>query len=832
MGKSSLIHSVSRTAMAAVIVSALGPWGAWAAEAVKTEDAAATESADATESKDKKENDAAVEEMVVISERDKAGLLEKQPSNLLLGIEKPLLETPRSATFVSDETMAAYGVTTVDDLAAVSPGTFTSSFYGVEGALNVRGLLAETYFHGFKRIENRGTYQTPLGATSRIDILRGPPTSNFGPGKVGGLLNLEPKTAKVSEEAGYMTDVSGQVTGTLGSYDKKNGSFEVGIPLNFGDTGGGVYVYGEIEDSESFYHGIEPEHQLLQTTAQFDTMGGWTYGGGAMYYNSDGYVQTPGWNRVTQSLIDNGTYTTGQNTGVIDANSNGYIDRSELPPGGLTHAPECFGFCDVPLVYRQLDTGVGTTQLSHRDVYTSDADFSSTETLTLYGDLIKTFGNGSKLALQMFYDSLENQRFVSYGFPADYDASTTEGRISYSFDVKATTVPINAKFNVGTSYRYYEATKKESFNYGGIALDRRDISVGATPTDTLGSPFIAGSGYDWDYNNDSTWDDLGFFAMGDFDLDDKMTITLTGRYDSYTVDANDTGALCYCTPGAQSDNDGAFTYSAMAMYKAPYGIRPYVTYAETSAIEFGQAGDVSPTNIANKNWLSDGDLTEAGIKLDAFDGVLTGALAYYLQHRTVLDPVGGGVDETEGRGVELELRYLATKNLSFTFAGNVQKTTFLDSYDAFYYFTPATFGYNPADYYGAGLVGYSFSGIAGITGNSYYSGEIEDRRIPEVVASLFGTYTTDTYDWGHAGSTVGVRYVSSTAGLAATPVKYPDYFLVQASAYVDFADWRVAFNIDNVLDEEYYTPLQDLYGDVAVLPSKGREWRATATYRF
>ena len=119
---------------------------------------------------------APVEVISVVATRDIAGFLESQPSNLLFGFEKSLLETPRSATFVSDDTLKAFGVTTVDDLTAVAPGTFTASYYGVEGALNVRGTLAETYFHGFKRIENRGTYQTPIGSTSRVDILRGPPT--------------------------------------------------------------------------------------------------------------------------------------------------------------------------------------------------------------------------------------------------------------------------------------------------------------------------------------------------------------------------------------------------------------------------------------------------------------------------------------------------------------------------------------------------------------------------------------------------------------------------------------------------------------------------------
>ena len=820
MSKSNYLGITSRLALTAMIAALPVPAGVQAQEVVD-DDIPVMEALEA-------ETSDQVKEMTVISERDKAGLLEQQPSDLLFGMKKPLLETPRSATFVSDETLDTYGVTTVDDLAAVSPGTFTASFYGVEGALNVRGLLAETYFHGFKRIENRGTYQTPIGAASRVDILRGPPTANFGPGKVGGLLNLEPKTAKISEEAGYMTDISGEVSGTMGSYDKKNGSFEAGIPLNFANTAGGVYVYGEIEDSKSYYRGIEPEHQLLQGTAQFETLDGWTYGGGGMYYNAEGYLQTPGWNRVTQDLIDNGTYITGTNSGLTDANGNGYLDFGELG-GGLTNYPAWF--VSTPAGSRALDTGVGTTTLDGRTVYVGELDFNESTTLTLYGDLIKSFGDGSELKLQLFYDSLDNERFASYGFPADYEAYTVEGRVSYNFDVKVPDEPVTAAFNIGVSNRFYDAIKKESFNYGGIALDRRDISQGATPTDQLGSPFIPGSGYTWDINTKSKWNDLGFFAMMDVDIDDMVLLTGTGRYDLYRVKSEERGSLCFCAGGAEDDDSDAFTYSGMIMFKTPYGIRPYPTYAETVALEFGQAGDISTGNIANGSYLSDGDLLEGGVKLEMFDGILTGALAFYRQHRTILDPVGGGVDETEGKGVELELRYLATENLSFTLAGNVQKTVFLDSYDAFYYFTPQSLGYNPVDWYGTAFAG-NFSDMAGVTGNSYYAGEIEDRRIPEKVLSLFATYTTDDYSWGHAGTTWGARYVSETAGLVADPVRYPDYVLVQASAYADFKSWKLALNIDNVFDEEYFTPLQDLYGDVAVLPGKGREWRATATYRF
>ena len=159
MSKSNYLGITSRLALTAMIAALPVPAGVQAQEVVD-DDIPVMEALEA-------ETSDQVKEMTVISERDKAGLLEQQPSDLLFGMKKPLLETPRSATFVSDETLDTYGVTTVDDLAAVSPGTFTASFYGVEGALNVRGLLAETYFHGFKRIENRGTYQTPIGVARR-----------------------------------------------------------------------------------------------------------------------------------------------------------------------------------------------------------------------------------------------------------------------------------------------------------------------------------------------------------------------------------------------------------------------------------------------------------------------------------------------------------------------------------------------------------------------------------------------------------------------------------------------------------------------------------------
>src|ERR1700761_7042033 len=165
------------------------------------------------------DSDAAAGQTVgeVVVTADRAGLLERKPSTTVFGLSKPLIETPRSASLVSDLTIQRYGIKTINDFVEISPGTYTASFYGVPGSLDIRGTLADNYFEGFKLIENRGAYTTPIGDAAQIDIVRGPPSAIYGPGKIGGFLNFTPKSA-ASEG---LTRPSGQIAVTVGSYDKK-----------------------------------------------------------------------------------------------------------------------------------------------------------------------------------------------------------------------------------------------------------------------------------------------------------------------------------------------------------------------------------------------------------------------------------------------------------------------------------------------------------------------------------------------------------------------------------------------------------------------------------
>ena len=68
---------------------------------------------------------------------DPVHLLETRANAAAFGLDKPLLETPRSVTLVSDTTIARYGIAGINDLTAITPSAYTASYYGVEGSVSL-----------------------------------------------------------------------------------------------------------------------------------------------------------------------------------------------------------------------------------------------------------------------------------------------------------------------------------------------------------------------------------------------------------------------------------------------------------------------------------------------------------------------------------------------------------------------------------------------------------------------------------------------------------------------------------------------------------------------
>lgn len=778
------------------------------------------------------EADGAAERIVVTGTRlDPLNRLQTEATRSLTGLSRSLLETPRAASRVSEITIGRYGMENVDDLIAAVPGTFTASFFGVPGNLNVRGTLADTYFQGFKRIENRGNFSSNLGAAAHIEVLRGPSSPIYGPGKVGGLMNYVPRTAR--GDGGYADAVEGSLTLTTGNYGRAGVTGEVVIPAG----NGGFHFYGEYIDAAEYYHNIDPVHTNLQATYIGDIGAGWRFEANAMYFNESGRIQSPGWNRLTQDLINSGTYITGRDTVIQDLDGDGFLSYGEIDAAvgqgfGLSNIRQIREFGGRALPQFALNEGVGTAQLSRRTIFADTVDYNDSQTLTGYTALTREFGDGSRLAFELFGDHLRNERFNSFGFAADYEATAIEARGSYSFSTRFGQ-HFTADSVVGAAYRQHEAQQYESFLSGYLAFDRRDLSAGATGHDRIASPNVVNGERRFDTRLDMEWWSAAAFAVTDMTLFDRFSVLVGLRYDHFDVEAIDTGATVFGVRNTLvTDNDGALTWSVSARYETPFGLTPYITYAEPRALESTQTGGVSVGSITSGLFISPSKLTEAGVKFSLLDGNLFGSMAIYEQFRRRTDPLGN-VSGTTSQGFEAEVHFLASDNLSFTGALTVQETR-VDAPGAgrgeYLQVRPDQFGVDPVLGYGGTFALNNAGSDARLAGGYRLS------TIPRTVASLFGTYTTDPFVLGGqdsvAGLTLGVTHASETSGVLPERIILPAYTLARAAAFMDRGNIRLSGNIDNVFDETYFTPSAEVYKEVAAMPGMGRIFRLNLSYRF
>ena len=270
----------------------------------------------------------------------------------VFGFDKTLVEIPRSASTISSEQIERFGITDIYGLVAQAPGTFTNSFFGIGGALDIRGQPAETYFRGVRRLDNPGNYPTPIGASDRVDIVRGPASPIYGPSKSGGYMNFVPKTARV-ENGQYMDNAEGEVRYTGGSWDKNIVSATVTGPGSLLGQDFGYHLYAEIENSGSYYENIATDQTIIQAAFDTSLTDNLRLEFGGMYHDFVG-DQNGGWNRLTQDLVDNGTYITGR-AQPLDTDGDGQLSPGEflavgsfspffVPPSAATDAD----FADCP----------------------------------------------------------------------------------------------------------------------------------------------------------------------------------------------------------------------------------------------------------------------------------------------------------------------------------------------------------------------------------------------------------------------------------------------------------------------------------------------------
>ena len=762
---------------------------------------------------------------------DPVGIIPERPTETLFGTARTVLEIPRSVSMIEGAMLERYGVHSVADFISVAAGTFTDNFFGIPGSLQIRGTFSDTFFRGFRRVENRGNFPTPITATQRVEIVRGPPTPYYGGGKIGGFMNFIPKSAR-TETAKFIEKPTGKVVLTYGTYDRKQLDLEYGAPVETETLNGGYYLYGQFEDSNSFYHNVVNRSKILQASFDVDLNEVWNVEFGGMWTWSR-LIQNPGWNRLTPELISNGTYITGQPATLIpDTNGNGVLDEEEAIPFNLDtfclNLDLCFDFDGTTGL-----TNIGTSTLSRRQGFTDPNDFGDTTTYVAYFDLNAQLSDNLRMSTQLFYDHMQHDKHTTYGFTSVYNPTVVEIKHTI-FHKGGSSDSLSAESVVGINYRTYETNHKECFSNDMQIFDRRDLSVGPTAQDRFAACTTPGRMYNDHF--DSTTKDLGVFGLTDLTLANEFGIIAGFRWDFYdqssTLLAERAHALA--DPNADFgktavDEQDVLTFNLSGTWERQindaWTVIPYITYAESTFIENSQSGGVSFGATRDASWLSDSDLWEGGLKLSGLEKKLQATFALYQQNRTFLDTMAEppAVINTRSTGYELEARLVPTRNWAFSLTGTWSKTivTPPPGFGSFTVLPIAVVSRTPEQAYGGRY--FSGSGFLGLE-------SFEQDGQPDKVISAYASYTGE---WGEGewGFTFGSTYVADVFSGRVKYIKLPDYWLTNLSGYYQRGKWRFGGLIKNVFDTRYFRS-QNIFHEVLVLPGEGVTGEVTLSYIF
>jgi iron complex outermembrane recepter protein len=778
-------------------------------------------------------DDSAVLDTVVV-EGDRVNVIPTEPLESVFGFGKTAVETPRSVTTISSEMLTKVMITELDDMVAMTPGSFTQSFFGVAGSLDVRGTPGETYFRGIKRIDNPGNYPTPIGASDRIDVVRGPASPIYGPSKIGGYLNFVPKSARANTGQ-YLPEARGEMGINSGSWDKKVIHAEVGGPAEIGSKTMGYYLYGEFENSGGYYDNTSTDQSIYQASFDLNVSDTARIEFGGMYQDFKGN-QVAGWNRLTQELVDNGTYITGSPPS-LDTNGDGLLSDTESQAGNIA----AFIFGPVNQTPASIQSSLathpnmalvnpGTTKIEGSTVLVQDDDTLEDEVLTLYFDAIFDVSDAFKITNKSFYESLDNINENAYGFSQFADTWAFEDQLILQYSLPVIGA-FEGNFQVSPSIRHqsFEHGDNFAFEY----FDRRDMTQGGSPIDRR---TMATRGQEpYSAHTEGKFTDYALAVMADLTFFDALNVIAGARYDYIDMESQELADSIGGGGPKFADEDEAKSWSVSVSYELPFGLRPYVTKAKQSTLILGQGGQVPADLVDTGDAIGNSELEEVGLKASLFENKMYLALDYFKQSRidySAQDTVTNNT--TQAKGYEFEARWVVNEYVTLTSAytnlkvyniGDQQAAKDGDGFPFSFAGAADLQGVNPA---------LAFGGVVPslVVTDPYDDEAWRKAGIPETILSAYALFSFGGAFDGLTGS-VGATHVDSVWSGFSKTVKLPSYTLLNASVYYETKSWKIGLQGKNLTDERYFrSNFPDLFGSSIVLPELPRNYLVSAAYKF
>lgn len=765
-----------------------------------------------------------------------------RPVDSVFGAGLSALDLPRSVTVITPALMQRFDLQDLGQLGRLGAGTQAANYFGIPGTPTLRGVKATTFFNGMARAYQRNEMPVSFGSLEALDLVKGPAPAHLGAVPEGGYVNFIPKSP-------YFDRARGSLAVTVGSHDHRRAQLDYGSPVLLGGTPAAYRVSLTVQDTDTYWKNVGNDYVSAYAALKLRPREHVALFTGAEYYDFRSN-ENPGWNRVTQDLIDRGEYIIGEPQNITSAAYGGLADRSLIEfPGAFTGQPANFRALILPSAVaesriasnllalmedrRGTDGGYRYTQayfdaggqaltekIDGDTVLADPNDFADAQDFLWFLDAVFTANPDRTITLKSFVEKLRTDKRSSYG----YAVGTEQFIVEQKLIVEQRSVwPADTTLTFGASGRYNYGWTVQDF--AAEPFNRRDLS---RPTISDNSRVPAGEDTNpanlnyWSTGlGGSTESDLytgALFGVAHTRWADRFStfLSLRAQSDFYRADlpreaqrATLAQRLAAERRGEKHHGSGAFS----AVWHARPDTRLYASYQRGTALQAGQGGTVnSKSNFARA------ELKEVGAKVSLLGDRLFAGLSGYEWENARFNDRENRAERLKGRGAELELTWAPTATLNVIASAGSQRVFRLD---------PLGFRARYGTATRIALESGSFD--AGTTPTPAANPELIYPGTPETQAKVDVAWQP-TPAWGF---TLGAVWSHAFYHNFERNLILPESLVWRGSVSWQRGPLALRLSVENLLNEDYFLGADPSFSHNALVTKAApTEGKLTATWRF
>ena len=721
-----------------------------------------------------------------------------------------LQDIARSVTPISSELIEQLNITTLQDVLAVSPNTYSASGFGAPSLPTIRGQLGELFQDGTRRQAGNNGFGVPLSFNSveQIDVVKGAPPVLFGSSqRNGGFVNLQSKVASTDES-------KGKASLSAGRWDQYSAQIDYTAPI-IKDKVGFRVSYEHLDHGSYYdYSGTKSDSLFAALRILPDDKSTWDIN--FELYQVE-FTDNAGINRPTQALIDDGLYITGQG---VQANG------STVPAAGSIVSP------------------TGQVNIDRSTVLTDPDNQNEATTYLIHSIYKRELSANASLKNITYFQHLQREEIAQNSFVEIIDgADTAQNRteLTYSWnDEQQTIFAFDVRYNKVLGYSQFTTEADLPIDLTGPLSNRRIPLTDAQKARLveLRPGVFVSPGAQYDIDNDGSGDfnlsdttdsrswQTGFAIQQDSDWTDKLHTSLGYRVDYYDVEARDPIAPQGQTAASDSINDTLQSGQVSFNYKLNADFTGYgaASYNEATSNSMAGGNVLGGGNVISaQNFATENTLVEFGLKYAPIDSDWYADGAVFSQRRSLRNRDGSntGIRTT---GFESQVFYDAypywlSAGYSYIDARYDNSASSQDSAQV----ADAFDNSRPDIIAGTGVGAPSFTPFA--PSNSQVQG------IPEQSFSFNGNYSiTSKWQTGFSG-----LYTKSYPLDFLQTVKIRDQYTLNVNtSYAFTPSTKLRLDVNNITNQKNWRPVFEggYFGATLAFPELPINAKLTLTHKF